>query len=343
LIEVSREAVAIAPNSFDNHLTLAGAYQLAGDFDRAKHEYEICYKLRPGHPALTQARKSFHLAVVQSPMVSPVMLAGTIQKIQDNLFQNPNDPELLYLYGRGKEAQGDRETATKAYQAAANINPLINPDLKPALRRLGAIPPEVSNQTAQTGSASQATTPRATPLSLTSHTEEKVASTGSLANSLATSQPKAIEKPKNNEALTLIKTKLAGGDVEGAQKDLLVLVDKEPTNGEAWKILGQNHEKKGNLEEAQVCYRQSNDLKEPGADSLLAQVSALRIQPLIADAQKQEKDGNLVGAKSCWSEAVNLAPNLSLPHRRLSDILKKLGDTKESEREANKAAELDKK
>src|SRR5262249_47347845 len=33
LIEVAREAVAINPRSFDNHMMLAGAYQLAGDYE----------------------------------------------------------------------------------------------------------------------------------------------------------------------------------------------------------------------------------------------------------------------------------------------------------------------
>ncbi len=45
LVEVAREGVAIQP-SFNNHLLLAGAYQLAGDYERAKMEYEACWKLR---------------------------------------------------------------------------------------------------------------------------------------------------------------------------------------------------------------------------------------------------------------------------------------------------------
>ena len=58
LVEVAREAVAIRP-SFDNHLMLAGAYQLAGDYDRAKMEYESCWRLDHGNSILAAARRSF--------------------------------------------------------------------------------------------------------------------------------------------------------------------------------------------------------------------------------------------------------------------------------------------
>ena len=83
LVEVAREAAAMRP-SFDNHLMLAGAYQLAGDYDRAKMEYEACWKLDHNSPTLSAARRSFHLAVVSHPR-SPVILAATVQKLEDSL------------------------------------------------------------------------------------------------------------------------------------------------------------------------------------------------------------------------------------------------------------------
>ena len=112
LTEIAREAVSIRP-SFDNHLMLAGAYQLGGDYDRAKMEYEACWKLDRNSTTLAAARRSYHLAVVCHPR-SPVILASTVQKIEDALKQTPDDPELLYIYGRGKEAQGETEQALRA-------------------------------------------------------------------------------------------------------------------------------------------------------------------------------------------------------------------------------------
>lgn len=116
-------------------MTLAGAYQLAGDYERAKMQYEACWKLDRNNPVLATARRSFHLAVVSHPR-SPVILAATVQKIEDSLKQTPNDAELLYIYGRGKEAQGETEQALRAYENAASINSLIYPDLKDRIASL---------------------------------------------------------------------------------------------------------------------------------------------------------------------------------------------------------------
>src|SRR6202041_729983 len=57
LVEVAREAVAINP-TFNNHLMLGGAYQLSGDYDHAKMEYEACYRLDHNNMALEPARRS---------------------------------------------------------------------------------------------------------------------------------------------------------------------------------------------------------------------------------------------------------------------------------------------
>ena len=87
---------------------------------------------------MTTARKSFHQAVVKNPTSSPEDLAGTMQTVQGMLAQTPNDPLLLYIYGRGKEAQGDKSSALEYYNQAKAINPLIDPDLAQGFARLGS-------------------------------------------------------------------------------------------------------------------------------------------------------------------------------------------------------------
>ncbi len=79
LKEVAREAVSIS-GSFDNHLMLAGAYQLSGDFEHAKMEFEECWKKSPNSPALAKARRSYYLAVVMNPATPPAVLSGVLSK-----------------------------------------------------------------------------------------------------------------------------------------------------------------------------------------------------------------------------------------------------------------------
>jgi len=106
LIEVSREAVAVNP-SFDNHLMLAGAYQLQPDFEHARREYQECYKLNRNSPVLAQARRSFHYAVVSSSQASQPMLAESMQKIEEQLR---NTPAMRSCSGFMEEAKSSKET-----------------------------------------------------------------------------------------------------------------------------------------------------------------------------------------------------------------------------------------
>jgi Flp pilus assembly protein TadD len=102
-------------------------------------------------------------------------------------------------------------------------------------------------------------------------------------------------------------------------------------------------EKKGLLDDASVSYRQAAYLKVAGADDASRQVDSSRIAKPMSEADRQIQSGDLVGASATLKEVVSLAPNLAGPHRKLADVLEKLGDTKEAERERKKATELEKK
>ncbi len=246
LLEVAREAVSINP-SFDNHLMLGGAYQMEGDYDRAKMEYETCWKLDKNNSALVQARRSFHLAVVSHPR-SPVILAATVQKVEDQLRQTPNDPELLYIYGRGKEAQDEPAMALKAYQAAAAINPLIYPDLKDRIASLTgggvapalALPGDKGASTTAKASSGTGAPPSAVSPALPGTAVSPRAVAGTTA--VASATPSA---PANNLAdYATIEGKLRTNDLEGAQTLALALVDKDPHDGHGWLLLGRIQEKR---------------------------------------------------------------------------------------------------
>jgi tetratricopeptide (TPR) repeat protein len=333
LIEVSREAVAIKP-SFDNHLMLGGAYLLRDDMDRAKHEYEECNKLDPTNDMLNNARKAFHFQVAISTQHID-MIPRTITVAEDQLKKNPNDALWLYIWGMGKEKQGDRESAMKAYTKALSINPQL-PKLK---EHMGLV------ETAKPGAGSAA--PGAAGSTAAAGAPGAPGGAGAAAGAAAPATPAAPAVPavsaKELEMMGAAQAKFRAGDLDGALKDCSEMLDKNSQNGEAWLLQGRVQEKKGMLDDASVSYRQAAYLKVPGADDASRQVDSSRIAKPLGEAEKQMQAADYVSASATLKEVVSLAPNLPGPHRKLADVLEKLGDAKEAERERKKAAELEKK
>jgi tetratricopeptide (TPR) repeat protein len=330
LKEVAREAVSIN-GSFDNHLMLAGAYQLSGDFEHAKMEFEECWKKNPNSPQLAKARRSYHLAVVMNPATPPAVLATSLQKAEDILRQNNQDAEMLFIYGRGKEQQGDKATALKAYQAAASINPHVHPDLLQGISRLGGGPaPAIAGAGAVAGAAGA----------------KPGAPAGGGAVAAASVPPIAtapLEKILDPRRLIPIESKMAANDSDGAKKEADALIEKDPKDARAWFYLGRANEKKGNLDEASVAYRMAFNLKDPDAKDAMNQVDLSRIQPFKAEAEKQEAAGNWVGAASSWKEATTVAPHLVMPLKKLVECMQKMGaDAKDIEKVMKKLREVEK-
>lgn len=311
LIECAREAAAINP-SFDNQLTLAAGYQLTGDFERAKMAYEDCWRANPTSTVLPNARKSFYLAVAKHPTTPPAVMMTTLQKVQDALQKTPNDAELWYVLGKIKDRQGAREEAIEAYNRAVAINPYINPDLQQSLKLLGA------------GGA-----------------EPPAADGAGRTAKQAKPQPKD-DTAKNLLAYADVEKQIRGGEIDAAQAKLMSMVEKNPKDGRAWLLLGNTHEKKGDLDQAVVAYRQASYLKETDADSALRTINTSRVQPMLKDAEEAVKENNWVKAAASYREALSIAPNLPIIHRKLAEALRQLGDTKEADRELKKATELEK-
>jgi tetratricopeptide (TPR) repeat protein len=335
LIEVSREAVQVNP-SFDNHLMLGGAYQLVPDFEHAKREYIECFKLNKSNPALAQARRSFHLAVVSSSQASPSMVAESMQKIEDQLRTSPGDAELLYIYGRGKETLGDYPGAIAAYQAAVKINSLIHPQLVPRLQALMGGGPIKPGATAIAGGA-PGTAPKGAGAAAGALGAAGTPGTpGAAAPAVPVVPPKPVVDYSGGE------TKLASNDTDGAIKFFEAIIDKTPADGHAWLLMGKSQEKKGDLDEASVSYRQATYSKEPGAKEALDQVNAARMLPHLKEYEKNLSEKNNVGAMSALRDAIDLAPNNADLHRKLIPLLRQSGDTKEADKETKKAEEIEK-
>jgi tetratricopeptide (TPR) repeat protein len=332
LVEVAREAVGINPNSFDNHLMLGSAYQISGDYERAKDEYEKCFRINRTDPRLALARRSYHLAVVSHPSIaSPIILAATMQKVENSLAENPNDPELLYIYGRGKEAQQDPSSALRAYQAASAINPLIFPDLQERIRSL-----------AGGGVQAAAGTPGALP-GTPGAPGGKPGVPGPVGTVSAPGTPIAPPEPPNNGALYAdIESKISANSLDDAEKKASEIVSKTPRDAHGWFLLGKVREKQNSLEEASVAYRMANSLKDPDAKAAMTNVDVARTKPLLDQAEQLIGQNKNVEAASALKDAIQLAPALPSLHQRLAEVLRKTGDEKAAQAEDKKVENLQK-
>jgi tetratricopeptide (TPR) repeat protein len=341
LIEVAREAVGLNPNSFDNHLMLGGAYQLQGDFERAKDEYEKCWRIRRDDPRLTIARRSYHLAVVSHPsLATPLILASTIQKVENSLADNPNDAELLYIYARGKETQQDAAGALKAYQAAAAINPYIFPDLQDRIRSLSGGGPAAAvgasaGQAQSLASAAPGAAPGVKP-------GDKGTPPGALASAAPTAPAAPPEPPKDTAAYAEIESKINANALDDAEKKASEVVEKNPKDSHGWSLLGDVRKKKKDLDSASVAYRMAMSLKEPGGREKLNEVENDRVKPQMDQADQYLRENKLAEALSAARDAVTLAPGLPSVHRKLAEVMRKMGDSKGAEAEENKASTLEK-
>ncbi|HEY9712040.1 MAG TPA: hypothetical protein V6C72_01145 [Chroococcales cyanobacterium] len=360
LLEVSREAVALSP-TFNNHLMLAGAYQLQPDFERAKREYEACYKLDPRNPALPIARRSFHLSVVSSSQASQPMLANTMQKVEDELRNDPTNAELLYIYGRGKEAQGDREAAVRAYEEAMKINGDVNPNLKPRLAALTGGAPLTASGGGYAGGAAGAPPAQAMAAGKAGSLfgkdlpsaaagggqpgqsgQGRPGNTGAPTGTTAGTPPASGSYAGQTKQIAELNAKFGSGQMDEAEKVGTEILDKDPQNAHVWKIMGQIADKKGDLEQASANYRMASGLGDKEADALLNQVRERRVKPIMEDATKAEQSGDYHKALDSLKEASNMAPNQAVIHKKMSDILRHMGDTQEADRELKKAQELEK-
>ncbi len=344
LIEVSREAVSINPRSFDDHLMLGGAYQLSGDFERAKKEYETCWQLSPGNPKLVAARTSYHLSVVTNSASTPMQVAYSVQKVEELLKKNPNDAELLYIYGRGKDRLDDHATAMQAYQAAAQVNKFVNPDL---MVRLGLASPESLTGPAKGASAGAMAsfTPGVAPVGRPAGQlpGQPQAQPGALPGQPPSQPPlngapPASAAPAANKYAAQIaqaQSKLNSGDAEGAVKDFTAVLDNDVKDSSVWYLLGTAQEKKGDLEEAATAYRQASLMGNADAGAALKKVNGSRAVPMMKKYETDLAATNMVAAKEDLKEALSIMPDDIGTHQKLLDVLKKLGDQKEIDSETN--------
>jgi tetratricopeptide (TPR) repeat protein len=339
LINACKEAIAIN-DTFDNNLMLAGAYTLGGDFERAKQNYNKCWQLQPNNPALHKARTAFHMMVVTSPLATPKLLEESRLKIERELEKRPDDPEMLYIYGRAQEALKNNELALRAYDKAKSINPHVHPDLLQGIARLTGQPLVASTAGTAVGAPGAAASPTGAAGATGAPTGAPAGETKEAPKVDKNAPPVSKISPQQYAA---IEQKIAAGDKDGATADLTGILDKFPDEGQAYLMRGGVKEQAGDMAGAKVDYRMASSLKASGADDALRQLDSSRVNGLMTSAKQAIGNSDWVLAASSLKQIVRLAPELSEPHKMLADVLEKMGDKKEADRELKKYNETQKK
>lgn len=332
LIEAAKEAVAVK-DSFDNHMMLAGGYLLGGDLQRAKAEYARCWQLQPKSPALHKARRVYHMIVVKSPIASPPLIQDTLSKVQKELDVNPDDPELLVIYAYGKQKLGDEETSKMAFKKALSINPYILQDDKNTGKNVEEQLAKEKEKKAKTKIAKA----EGEDGEEAGGDEEKTAdAAGASGDDKKKDLPKAPEKPKvaKNKALyDELEGYLAKNDFDNGIKKANDYVDKNPEDGHMWLLLAHLYYKSGDPEAALAGYRTAAAMNEPGVEKLVTQVENIRVQEDLVKARNLINGGKEIEGRNLLKEITRKAPKFIDGHREYLNILRKLNEKEEAEKE----------
>ncbi len=210
LVEIWRKQVASNPLLAENHLGLAGALQLTGDFVGAESSYRKLEALDPKNPGLEAGRASLSRAY-QHAKAEKHKLASTtlynqglrreaLAEINQAVMLEPRNAEYQFLLGECLEANGDYQNAHQAYLTCVLIDPENN---KEAAARMKAM----QNQSGMTAQQSQtminqvtnkltgggsAQSPLATPQAMSA--QQPAAAAGALTQGAAPQEPNSVRK-----------------------------------------------------------------------------------------------------------------------------------------------------
>ncbi len=310
LLQCGQMALAIRP-SFDNHLYMGGAYVLAGKFPNAQMEYNECYKLKPNRPELSTARIAFHQAVARSGNASQEQVADSIAKIKKLIDDDPENARLWYILGRLRESQSDYEKAKKCYDKAAQINPLIDKDLKQAMVRIGASPAEVASATPNTPKTPE-------------------------------QSKEALQKAMKEKARVDLEQMVENGDNDNAITKGQEAFTKDPKDGSIAGIIGRAFQKKGDANAAKSWYRIGAGLGDSNSARFLEEIDADRVAEKMKEADGLFKDGKFIDAKSIYQDVIIMAPKRADVHRKVGDCMKSMGDAEGAKKEYDDADRIEK-
>ncbi len=146
LVELWRKQVAANSMLAENHLGLAGALQLTGDFVGAESEYKRLELLDANHPGLLPGRASLQKALIHARAEKHKLAADTLYsqglkrealaEISQAVMAEPRNAKYQFLLGECLESIGDYRGAHQAYLTCVLIDPESN---KEAASRMKAM------------------------------------------------------------------------------------------------------------------------------------------------------------------------------------------------------------
>ncbi len=167
LVEIWRKQVSTNPLLAENHLGLAGALQLTGDFIGADSEYRRLEALDPKNPGLASGRQSLARAIQHDKAEKHRLAAETLfnqglrrealAEISQSVMMEPRNARYQFLLAECLEANGDYQGAHQAYLTCVLIDPENNQEAAARMK-------EMQNSSHRTPTAPVA--PTAAPRSL---------------------------------------------------------------------------------------------------------------------------------------------------------------------------------
>lgn len=146
LVDIWRKQVAANPSSAENHLGLAGALQLSGEFGGAADEYRKLQAIDPknsgletGVASLSRAinhAKAEHYKQVSTTLFNQGLRKEALGQITQAVMIEPRNASYQFLLGESLEAAGDYQGAHQAYLTSVLIDPENN---KEAAARMKAM------------------------------------------------------------------------------------------------------------------------------------------------------------------------------------------------------------
>jgi tetratricopeptide (TPR) repeat protein len=133
LIDIWRRQVAANPLLAENHLGLAAAMQLTGDYTTADNEYRQVEQLDPHNSSLVGARASLQRAVKHTAAEKHMSAAETffnqglardaLAEIGQAVMVEPQNSKYQFLLGQCLESNNDMQGAKQAYHTCIVIDP----------------------------------------------------------------------------------------------------------------------------------------------------------------------------------------------------------------------------
>ncbi len=146
LVELWQRQVAANPLTPENHLGLAGAYQLTGDFAGASQEYGKLEAIDPKNTSLAAGRASLERAIAHARSEKHRLAAETLlsqglareafAEIKQAAMAEPRNARYQLMLAQCLESLGDYKGAHQAYLTCVLIDPVNNKSAAARLKRM---------------------------------------------------------------------------------------------------------------------------------------------------------------------------------------------------------------